>query len=207
MRVHVLDEPGLAIVDARLADAVDPDIRNLRLAAEDQRQLVGEGDRLGARQLGGEPAHEARAIVAGAAGRLAELDRVLGLEMAARQIIGGAGKRHERDLPLAPQRIDAVPQRRMQSPVGAQRQRGIRIAGVGLGDAERRPRIVVEVAGHRHHDVGGVVGAAQEHHQQPRIGCGRGPDAAGDGQRSDGGKGLDQITAIHGAILLRWFSA
>src|ERR1700730_13014634 len=30
LRVHVLDQPGLAIVDAGLADTVDPDIRNLR---------------------------------------------------------------------------------------------------------------------------------------------------------------------------------
>jgi hypothetical protein len=59
LRVHVLDQPGLPIVDARLAHAVDPDIRNLRLAAKDQRKLVGKGDRPDPRQLGGEPAHEA----------------------------------------------------------------------------------------------------------------------------------------------------
>ena len=134
-------------------------------------------------ELGGEPAHEARTIVARAAGGLAELDRVLGLEMAARQIVGRAGKRHEGDLPLGPQRIDAVPQRRMQPPIRVQRQRRIRIAGVGLGNAERRPRTCDRSRSNRHDDVGGIIGAAQEHHQQPRIGGGRGPDAAGDGQR------------------------
>src|SRR6202163_4741475 len=46
LRVHILDKPGLAIVDARLAHAVYPDIRNLRLAAKDQRKLIGEGNRL-----------------------------------------------------------------------------------------------------------------------------------------------------------------
>jgi hypothetical protein len=46
LRVHVLDQPGLPIVDAGLADAGDADVGDLRLAAKDQRQLIGEGDRL-----------------------------------------------------------------------------------------------------------------------------------------------------------------
>jgi hypothetical protein len=87
LRVHLLDQPRLAIVDAGLADSVEADIRNLRLAAKDQRQLVGEGDRLDPGQFGGQPAHEARAIIARAAHGLAEFDGVLGFEMAARQIV------------------------------------------------------------------------------------------------------------------------
>ena len=50
-------------------------------------KLVGKRDRLDARQFGREPAHEARAIVARSADGLAEFDRVLGLEMAAGQVV------------------------------------------------------------------------------------------------------------------------
>jgi hypothetical protein len=117
LRIHFLDQPGLAIVDARLAHAVDPDIRNLRLAAEDQRELLGKGDRLDPRELGGEPAHEAGAIVARAADGLAELNGVLGFEVASGQVIARTGEGNKRDFPLSPKRIDAVPQGRMQSPI------------------------------------------------------------------------------------------
>ena len=167
-----------------------PMFGNLGFAAKDQRKLVGKGDRLDARQFGSEPAHEARAIVARAACRLAELDRILGLEMAPRQVIGGAGERHEGDLALGPQRIDAVAQGRVQSPIRAERQGGVWISGIGSGDAERRPRTVIEIARYGHHDIGGVVGAAQEHHQQPRIGGRRGPDAAGYRQRGQAANAL-----------------
>src|SRR5579883_384638 len=102
LRVHLLDELGLAVIDAGLADVVDAGVGNLALAAEDQRQLIGEGDRFHPRKLGGQPAHEAGAIVACAAGRLAELDRILGFEMAARQVVAGAGERHEGDLAFLP---------------------------------------------------------------------------------------------------------
>ncbi len=165
MRVHVLDQPGLAVVDARLADAIDPDIRDLRFATEDQRQLFGKGDRFRPRQFRRKPAHEARTIIAGACDRLPEFNRVLGLEMAARHVIAGAGKGKKRDFPFGPQRIDAVTQCRMQSPIGGQRERRVRIADVGFGDAERGPRIMIEIARYGHHDIGGIVGAAQKHHQ------------------------------------------
>src|SRR6202158_2177418 len=59
LRVHILDQPGLPIVDARLANAIYPEIRNLGLAAKDQRKLIGKGDRSGAREFGGKPAHKA----------------------------------------------------------------------------------------------------------------------------------------------------
>src|SRR5581483_11693103 len=102
LRIHVLDQARLAIVDAGLANTIDTDVRRLRLAAEDQRELLGEGNRLDAGELGGEAAHEAGTIVARAAGALAELDRVLRLEVAARQIIRRARERHEGDLALGP---------------------------------------------------------------------------------------------------------
>src|ERR1700730_13403337 len=119
--IHFLDQRGLAIVDARLAYAVDPDIRNLRLAAEDQRELLGKGDRFYPRELGSEPAHEAGTIVAGTGDRLTELNGVLGFKMAPGQVIAGAGKGNEGDFTLSPKRVDAVPQRRMQSPICGER--------------------------------------------------------------------------------------
>ncbi len=76
--VHVLDQPRLAVVDTRLADAVDAGIGNPGFAAECQRQLIGEGDRLHACQFTGEPAHEAGAVITRAADGLAEFDGVLG---------------------------------------------------------------------------------------------------------------------------------
>src|ERR1700730_8621990 len=72
--IHFLYQRGLALVHAGLAYAVDPDIRNLRLAAEDQRELLGKGDRSYPRELGSEPAHEAGTIVAGTGDRLTELN-------------------------------------------------------------------------------------------------------------------------------------
>ena len=186
LRVHVLDQPGLTIVDARLAHAVDADVWNLGLAAKDQRKLVGEGDRPDAREFGRKPAHETRTIIARAAGRLAEFDRILGLEMAPCQVIGGPRERHKGNLTPGPQGMDAVAQGRVQSPLRAERQGRVWIAGIGLGDAERRPRTVIEVARYRHHDIGGIVSAAQKHHQQPRVGGRCGPDAARHRQREPG---------------------
>ena len=197
MRIHLLDQFGLAVVDGGLADRIDADIGDLRLAAEGQRQLVGEGDRLDPAQFRRQPAHEAGAIVARAADGLAELDGVLGLEMAAAGIVRRSGERNERDLAFGPERIEAVAQRRVQSPVAIKRQRGVGIAGVRSRDRQRRPRGIIEIAACGYHDIGGVIGAAQEHHQQPRIGGGRRPDPACDGQRGGGGKGLDQFATVH----------
>ena len=168
------------------------------LAAKDQRQLVGKGNRLDARQFGREPAHEAGAIVARAAGRLAELDRVLGLEMAPRQVIGGAGERHEGNLALGPQRIDAVAQGRVQAPLRAERQGGVWIAGIGSGDAERRPRSCDRSRStpaprhwrRRRRRARTPPAAAHRWPVRPRRG--RRPSA------EPGGKRLDQFTAIHG---------
>src|SRR6202165_6087692 len=119
--IHFLDQRGLAIVDARLAYAVDPDIANLRLAAEDQRELLGKGDRSYPRELGREPAHDAGTIVAGTGDRLTELNGVLGFKKAPGEVIAGAGKGNEGDFTLSPKRVDAVPQRRMQSPICGER--------------------------------------------------------------------------------------
>ena len=71
---------------------------------------------LAAGQHRGEPRHEARMVIAGALHRLAEFDGVLGLEMAAGEVVG-AGERHEGDLLLLPQRPQRILQRRMQAPV------------------------------------------------------------------------------------------
>src|SRR5579883_2072245 len=67
VRVHLLDELGLAVIDTGLADVIDAGIGNLALAAKDQRQLISEGDRLHPCELGGKPAHETGAIIARAA--------------------------------------------------------------------------------------------------------------------------------------------
>ncbi len=199
--VHALDQPGLAVIDARLADAVDAGIGNLGLAAECQRQLVGEGDRLHPGQFAGEPAHEAGAVVTRAADRLAELDGVLGLKMASAEIIGGACERDEGDFPLVPQRIDAVAQRRVQPPVGVKRERRVRVSHVGLGDGKRRPGVAIKIARHRDHHIGRVVSATQKHHQQPCIGGRCRPDPPRHRHRRECGESLDQITTVHGRLL------
>ncbi len=73
-------------------------------AAKHQRQLLRISDRLGAGEHRGEPRHETGIVVAGAVHRLAELDGILGLEVAAGEVVGGAGERHESELLLLPQR-------------------------------------------------------------------------------------------------------
>src|SRR5262249_23147186 len=81
--IHLLDQSGLAIIDARFAHRADSDVWNLPRAAECERKLVGKSYRLRVRQLGGKAAHESRAIVPGTAERLAEFDGVLGLKVTA----------------------------------------------------------------------------------------------------------------------------
>ena len=83
----------------------------------------------------GRRAKKAGAVIARAADRLPELDAVLGLEVAARQIIG-AGKRDEGDLPLLIQRPRCESRtRRRQRPVRIERQRAAADAGSGLAMA------------------------------------------------------------------------
>ena len=102
VRIHLLDELGLAVIDPGFADRVDADIGDLRLAAERQRQLVGKGNRLDPAKLRRQPAHEAGAVVARAGDGLAEFDRVLGFEMAAADVVRRPRKRNERDLAFRP---------------------------------------------------------------------------------------------------------
>ncbi len=163
--VHVHDQPGLAVVDTGLAHRGDADIGHLGAAAEGQGDLVGEGDRPHAMELAVEAAHEAGIEVAGPGEGLAQLDHVLRLEVAARQV-PGAGEGHEGQLPLLPQGIEAVLQRGVQAEVGVQRQGGVGVLRVRARDLQGGAGLVVEVAGGGDHHIGGVVGAAQEHHQQ-----------------------------------------
>jgi hypothetical protein len=122
-----LDQLGLAVVHARLADRADRNIRDRMAAAEHKRELVRIGDRLRSREHGCEPRHEARTVVAGAVDRLAEFDRILGLEKAAGEIVG-AGERNECELLFLPQRQQRILERGVQAPVGVKRHRRIRRA-------------------------------------------------------------------------------
>jgi hypothetical protein len=61
------------------------------------------------------PVHEAGAVVP-LPGGLAELDRILRLEVAAREVLR-AGEGHEGELAFQPQRMERSAQRRMQAPV------------------------------------------------------------------------------------------
>src|SRR6185437_10192160 len=103
----------------------------------------GEGDRRHAGELAGQARQKAGTETGPLRGGLAGLDVVLRLEMAARQIIS-AGERYKGDLPLLPQRINRVPQYRVQSPVRIQRDRAVRVGCVGACDRQGRARLVVE---------------------------------------------------------------
>ncbi len=195
--IHLLDQLGLAVVHPGLAHGAQPDVGYGLAAPEGERQLVGEADRPGPRQLAEQPAHEPGTVVARALQRLAELDGVLGLEVAAGQVVR-AGEGHEGDLLLRPQGIDRVLQGRVQAPIGVQGQGGVRVGRIGLGDLQAGPGAVVELAPHRDHHIGRVIGAAQEHHQQLGVGGRRRPDPAGGDQGQDGPGGGDEMSAVHG---------
>jgi hypothetical protein len=79
--IHGLDQLGIAAGNAGLAGEVQRDVGHRAPAAEGQRQLGGEGDGFGARQNLRRAAHETGLVVAAASDRLAQFDRVLGLEM------------------------------------------------------------------------------------------------------------------------------
>mmetsp|Transcript_1050 Transcript_1050/g.2781 ORF Transcript_1050/g.2781 Transcript_1050/m.2781 type:complete len:295 (-) Transcript_1050:1016-1900(-) len=169
--IHAGDGLGLAGADGRFAEVAQRLVGHRQAAAQDQRHLVGEGHGLQAgsgAEHAGEPVHEAAAEVPRRVVRLAEFDVVLRLEMAARGVVG-AGKGHKAGLALLPQRLDAVGQRRGQAPAVVQRQGG------ALGDRDVRPRLVVEAGGRGHQQIGRVIGAAQEHDEQPRRAGRAGP--------------------------------
>ena len=97
--VHREDQLGLPVIDAGLADRVEGDVghRDRRPGTISGICSVKAIGRARVKRRG-EPGHEARAVVARAVGRLAELDRVLRLEMAARRVIVRARERNERGL-------------------------------------------------------------------------------------------------------------
>ena len=127
--------------------------------------------------------------------RLPELDRILRLEMAAAHIVG-AGERHERDLARLPQRQHAVLQRRVQAPVGIECETRLGIVRIGLAECDGGTGVVVEVAAGRRDDIGRIIGAAQEHDEQPaaRLRCGEG--ATRDHERRGGGRSDQQVAAM-----------
>jgi hypothetical protein len=102
--VHGGDDRALARIDSRPAQLPQGDVRHLHVAAEGHGQLVGERDRAAAfGEHARETIHEARLVVPAALMRLSQLDRVLRLEVAAREIVG-SGERHERELTLSVER-------------------------------------------------------------------------------------------------------
>src|SRR5260221_14538009 len=83
--------------------------------------------------------------------RLAQLDGVLRLEVAARKVLG-AGKGHEGRLPLLEERVDGSLERGVKRPVGIDRQ-GARAFASGARNGDVRPRLVVEAVGNGNQDV------------------------------------------------------
>ena len=123
-------------------------------------------------QLGHQPVQKARSVVAPPAQGLAQLDAVLRVEVAAREVVR-ARKRHKRELTLLVQRQHRFRQCRVQAPVGCERQGAALLPRPGDGDVG--PRLVVVAAGRRHQQAGAVVATAQEHQQKARVlraGCG-----------------------------------
>ncbi|KIT81851.1 hypothetical protein QT20_00150, partial [Staphylococcus aureus] len=115
LAVHRLDHGHLALVD-RLSDIRECQVGHRRgIAAEAQRQLIGERDRpvVLAQHLR-QPGQKTGTIVARPADGLAQFYRILRFEMAAAEVVG-AGERHERDLALLPQGQDAILERGVQA--------------------------------------------------------------------------------------------
>ena len=197
--VHRRDDVGLPIVDPRLAHVDEREVGHLHAAAKAERQLVGEGDRVARAEHAGEPVHEARLVVAVALQRLAELDRILRLEVAPRGVVG-AGEGHERGLLLREEGKHRIAQRGVEAPVGIERQRRIG-GGARAGDRDVRALLVVEAARGRHEQAGGVVAAAQEDDQHARRRIGRGDQGGtASGEREDragGDRTANEFSALH----------
>ena len=85
----------------------------------------------------------------------------------------------------------------MQAPVGVERQRGVRVPGVRPGDGEVGAGAIVELAPRRDHHVEGVVGAAQEHDEEPPVRLGRGPDPPGDERGGGGRECREEVASVH----------
>src|SRR5262245_62335820 len=96
----------------------------------------------------------------------ATLDIVLRLEVAPRHVVR-ACEGDEGDLPLLPERIDAVAQRGVQTPdqsVARVRkgQCGVRIRGIGARHREPRTSLVIEGTADGNNDNSRVVAAAKK---------------------------------------------
>ena len=128
---------------------------------------------------------------------LAQLNGVLRLKMAARQIIR-ACKWHKTGLALLIQGQQAALKRGVQTPLRVQRQRTIRFTGSGNGN--RRPGLVIEVAMRWHQQAVAVIGSAQKHQQKAWRAALHGrcqPMAQIAGQRYRGAQ-IQKLASLHG---------
>ncbi len=85
----------------------------------------------------------------------------------------------------------------MQAVVRIQRQRRIGVGRIGPRDLQGRAGLVIEVAAGGDDRIGGVIGPAQEHHQDAGLARRRRPDAAGDEHGRCRGGASQQIAAMH----------
>ena len=130
--------------------------------------------------------------------RLAKFDRILCLEMAAREIVR-AGKGDEGNLAPLPEWQQRILQRRMQAPIAIERNRRLlRLAGFAAGarNGEIGTRAIIEIAARRNDDIGGVVGAAQEDDEQLGAGLRRRPNSARERQPAKRGEGLQESAPV-----------
>ncbi len=197
---HAFDQRALAVVYAGVPGLGDGEIGHALGAAQRQRQLRGEGHGLGARAELLHQTVEKTVVEIARLRALAEFDVILRFEVAAGEV-ARAGKGHESQLPGLPQRQQGFAQRRMQRPVGVQRD-GCVGALARPGHSDMRPRLVIEAVGMGHEQIGGVIRAAQEHQHElglPLCG-GRGPQAGHRCGQRGGGGGLQKMAALHGSF-------
>src|SRR5207302_7998330 len=177
---------------------------------------IGKRDgRRSSAERGGQPVHEARPKRPRSRARAGRwqpsLNAVLRLEVAAAHVLR-TGEGHEGGLASLPKRVDALLQRRVQSPADrlsrlGEWKRRVRVARIGSGQRQRRSRLVVERAAHGDDDVGGVVAATQEHQQKLRPGGAGGRVGAGyDGRKPPhragdaGHRELEHGASLHDAL-------
>jgi len=209
--IHLPQQRHLARVGRRRAGAAQAGVGHQAAALQHERQAVGEGHHaLVGVQPRAELLREAVQEALGGVGprrprgqrlagqRQAQLDAVLGLEVAAREV-ADAGERHERHLAGLDARVQRGPQRGGQRPVGVQRERRVG-PRARPRDRDAGPCLGVE-RGLRDEHVAGVVGAAQEDDQQAgvqRRARGRGPGPRGAQRQAAGERGVQEVAALHG---------
>ena len=135
---------------------------------------------------------------------LAQLDAVLRFEVAARQVVGAA-VRHKGEFSLLVERVKGVSQGGVQPPVGGEGQ-GAGQVGVGFGDGDVRPYLVIKATAHRGEHAGRIHAAAQKHYQKPGCpggrACSRVQLHSGQAQgscRTGVQRGVQKVTSLHGA--------